>query len=402
MNRVVITGIGIVSPVGCTLNEFWSALVEGRSGIRPIQDIPTARLATAFAAQVLAYDPQARFGRKQANILDRFAQFAVSAARDAVSDAGLEIDEELALQVATIIGTGAGGLNTLDDAYYRLYGENALTLHPLTIPRFMGNAAASHVSVDLGLKGPAYSVASACASGTHAIGQAFHMVRSGTAPVAITGGAEACLSVGTIKAWEALRLLSSDTCRPFSKTRTGLVLGEGAAILVLEARHRAVARGASIYAELRGFGMSADAVDMLSPDPDGATRAIQAALRDAGADLESIDYVNAHGTGTTMNDRTEINVLRSVFGAHAGRLAISSNKGVLAHGLGAAGALEAAATALTLRHQIAPPTANFEEPDPECDLDVIPNTARQMSIRAALSNSFALGGLNAVLLFGRA
>src|SRR5208337_3090247 len=229
-------------------------------------------------------------------------------------------------------------------------------------------------------KGPAYSVASACASGTHAIGQAFHMVRSGTAPVAITGGAEACLSVGTIKAWEALRLLSSDTCRPFSKTRTGLVLGEGAAILVLEARHRAVARGASIYAELRGFGMSADAVDMLSPDPDGATRAIQAALRDAGADLESIDYVNAHGTGTTMNDRTEINVLRSVFGAHAGRLAISSNKGVLAHGLGAAGALEAAATALTLRHQIAPPTANFEEPDPECNLDVIPNTARQMPI----------------------
>ena len=402
MNRVVITGIGIVSPVGCTLNEFWSALVEGRSGIRPIQDIPTARLATAFAAQVLAYDPQAQFGRKQANILDRFAQFAVSAARDAVSDAGLEIDEELALQVATIIGTGAGGLNTLDDAYYKLYGENALTLHPLTIPRFMGNAAASHVSVDLGLKGPAYSVASACASGTHAIGQAFHMVRSGTAPVAITGGAEACLSVGTIKAWEALRLLSSDTCRPFSKTRTGLVLGEGAAILVLEARHRAVARGASIYAELRGFGMSADAVDMLSPDPDGATRAIQAALRDAGADLESIDYVNAHGTGTTMNDRTEINVLRSVFGAHAGRLAISSNKGVLAHGLGAAGALEAAATALTLRHQIAPPTANFEEPDPECNLDVIPNTARQMPIRAAISNSFAFGGLNAVLSFGRA
>jgi nodulation protein E len=402
MNRVVITGIGIVSPVGCTLNEFWSALVEGRSGIRPIQDIPTARLATAFAAQVLAYDPQCRFGRKQANILDRFAQFAVSAARGAVSDAGLKIDEELAPQIATIIGTGAGGLNTLDDAYYKLYGENALTLHPLTIPRFMGNAAASHVSVDLGLKGPAYSVASACASGTHAIGQAFHMVRSGTAPVAIAGGAEACLSVGTIKAWEALRLLSNDTCRPFSKTRTGLVLGEGAAILVLEARDRAVARGASIYAELRGFGMSADAVDMLSPDPDGAARAIQAALRDAGANPEEIDYVNAHGTGTTMNDRTEINVLRSVFGTHAGRLAISSNKGVLAHGLGAAGALEAAATALTLRHQIAPPTANFEEPDPECDLDVIPNTARQMPIRAAISNSFALGGLNAVLLFGRA
>ena len=402
MNRVVITGIGIVSSVGCVIDEFWSALVEGRSGIRPIQAVATERLTTSSAAQVLGYDATAQFGRKQANSLDRFAQFAVSAARDAVKDAGLKIDEELAPQVATIIGSGAGGLNTLDDAYYRLYGENAPTLHPLTIPRFMGNAAPSHVSLDLGLKGPAYSVASACASGAHAIGLAFQMVRSGSAPVAVAGGTEACLSVGTIKAWEALRILSNDTCRPFSKTRTGLVLGEGAAILVLEDRDRAVARGASPYAELRGFGMSSDAADMLSPDPDGAARAIRAALQDARADLEDVDYVNAHGTGTTMNDRTEISVLRSVFGAHAERLAISSNKGVLAHSLGAAGALEAAATALTLRDQIAPPTANFEVPDPECDLDVIPNTARPMPIRAAISNSFALGGLNAVLLLARA
>jgi nodulation protein E len=402
MNRVVITGMGIVSPVGCVIDEFWSALVEGRSGIRPIQTIATERLTTSFAAQVLAYDAIAQFGRKQANSLDRFAQFAVSAARDAVKDAGLKIDEELAPRVATIIGSGAGGLNTLDDAYYRLYGENAPTLHPLTIPRFMGNAAPSHVSLDLGLKGPAYSVASACASGAHAIGLAFQMVRSGSVPVAVAGGTEACLSVGTIKAWEALRILSNDTCRPFSKTRTGLVLGEGAAILVLEDRDRAVARGASLYAELRGFGMSSDAVDMLSPDRDGAARAIRAALQDARADLEDVDYVNAHGTGTTMNDRTEISVLRSVFGAHSERLAISSNKGVLAHSLGAAGALEAAATALSLRHQVAPPTANFEVPDPECDLDVIPNTARPMPIRAAISNSFALGGLNAVLLFARA
>ena len=402
MNRVVITGIGIVSPVGCVIDEFWSALVEGRSGIRPIQAVATERLTTSSAAQVLGYDATAQFGRKQANSLDRFAQFAVSAARDAVKDAGLKIDEELAPQVATIVGSGAGGLNTLDDAYYRLYGENALTLHPLTIPRFMGNAAPSHVSLDLGLKGPAYSVASACASGAHAIGLAFQMVRSGSAPVAVAGGTEACLSVGTIKAWEALRILSNDTCRPFSKTRTGLVLGEGAAILVLEDRDRAVARGASPYAELRGFGMSSDAVDMLSPDRDGAVRAIRAALQDARADLQDVDYVNAHGTGTTVNDRTEISVLRSVFGAHAERLAISSNKGVLAHSLGAAGALEAAATALTLRDQIAPPTANFEVPDPECDLDVIPNTARPMPIRAAISNSFALGGLNAVLLLARA
>jgi nodulation protein E len=402
MNRVVITGIGVVSPVGCTLDKFWSALVDARSGIRPIEGIATARLTSSLVAQVCQYDPQAHFGPKQANLMDRFAQFAVCAARAAVADAGLEIDEQLALQVATIVGSGAGGMTTLDDAYLKLYGENASRLHPLTVPRMMVNAAASHVSIDLGLKGPAYSVASACASGTHAIGQAFHMIRSGNVPIAITGGAEACLSVGTIKAWEALRVLSNDTCRPFSKTRSGLVLGEGAAILVLEARDRAISRGASIYAEVRGFGMSADAVGILSSDIDGSARAMRAALRDAGANPEDIDYVNAHGTGTAMNDSTEANAIRVVFGAQADFLAISSNKGVLGHGLGAAGALEAAATVLTLRNQVAPPTANFEEADPECNLDVIPNVARQMPIRAAITNSFAFGGLNAVLVFGLA
>jgi nodulation protein E len=329
-------------------------------------------------------------------------QFAISAARAAVSDASLTIDEQLALEIATIIGTGAGGQTTLDRAYFKLYGENSQKVHPMLIPRWMVNAAVCPVSIELGLKGPAYSVASACASGTHAIGQAFHMIRSGTTPVAIAGGTEACLSVGPIKAWEALRILSNNTCRPFSKTRSGLVLGEGAAILVLEARDRALARGAHIYAEVHGFGMSADAVDMLSPDHDGAVRAMRAALRDARVNLEDIDYVNAHGTGTTLNDRTETKALRTTFGAHANRLAVSSNKGVLAHGLGAAGALEAAATALTLHNQVAPPTANFEAADPECDLDVIPNVARRMPIRAAISNSFAFGGLNAVLVFGRA
>jgi nodulation protein E len=326
----------------------------------------------------------------------------VVAARAAVRDAGLEIDEELALEIATIIGTGAGGHITIDDSYFKLYGENAAKVHPLTIPRMMVNAAASQVSMDLGLKGPTFSTATACASGTHAIGQAFHMVRSGQAPVAIAGGTEACLTIGTLKAWEALRILSNDTCRPFSKNRSGLVLGEGAAILVLESRDRAIARGAPIYAELRGFGMSADAVDLISPDPDGAARAIRSALSDARTNAEDVDYVNAHGTGTTLNDRTETKALRSVFGKHADKLAVSSNKGVLAHGLGCAGALEAAATALSLHSQIAPPTANFEEKDPECDLDVVPNVARQMPIRAAISNSFAFGGLNAVLVLGKA
>jgi nodulation protein E len=402
MNRVVITGIGVVSPVGCGLNEFWSALVDGRSGIRAIENIPTQRLNTRIAAQVLDFDPNAYFEPKRANQLDRFSQFAVVAARAAVRDAGLDLDEELALQAATVIGTGAGGHITIDDSYFKLYAENAPKLHPLTIPRMMVNAAASQISMDLGLKGPTFTTATACASGTHAIGQAFQMVRSGQAPVAIAGGAEACLTVGTLKAWEALRILSNDTCRPFSKNRSGLVLGEGAAILVLETRERAVARGAPIYAELQGFGMSADAVDLISPDPDGAARAIRSALLDARINAEDVDYVNAHGTGTTLNDRTETKALRSVFGKHADKLAVSSNKGVLAHGLGCAGALEAAATALALHSQIAPPTANFEEKDPECDLDVVPNVARQIPIRSAISNSFAFGGLNAVLVLSRA
>ncbi len=402
MNRVVITGLGVVTPVGSTLDEFWQALVDARSGIRPIQNIATNRLSTANLAQVLDYDATAEFGPRKAQAWDRFVQFAVSSARAAVRDAGLTIDEKLALQIATIIGTGAGGQITLDEAYYKLYGESSQKVHPMLIPRWMVNAAACQVSIDLGAKGPAFTVATACATGTHAVGLAFQMVRSGAAPVAIAGGTEASLSVGPIKAWEALRILSDDTCRPFSKTRTGLVLGEGAATLVLEERGRAVARGAPIYAEILGFGMSADAVDMLAPDLDGAVRAIQMALQDARLNRDDIDYVNAHGTGTTLNDRTETRAVRAVFGAHADRLAVSSNKGVLAHALGAAGAMEAAATALSLRDQIAPPTANFEIPDPECDLDIVPNEARRMPIRAAISNSFAFGGFNAVLVLGHA
>jgi nodulation protein E len=402
MNRVVITGLGVVSPVGNTLDEFWSALVAGRSGIGPITIIPTERLTARVAAQVLDFDAAAHFDPKRIGLLDRFSQFVVIAARAAVRDARLTIDERLALEAATVIGSGVGGQNTMDDQFLRLYGQNSPRVHPFTVPRLMVNAAASHVSMDLGLKGPTYCVATACASGTHAIGQAFHMVRSGQAPIAIAGGSEACLTVGTIKGWEALRVLASDTCRPFSKNRSGLVLGEGAAIMVLEPRERAVARGAQIYAELLGFGMSADAADITTPDADGAARAMRAALKDAKAAPEQIDYVNAHGTGTTANDRTETIAVRAVFGASADRLAVSSSKAVLGHGLGAAGALELAATALAVRHQIIPPTANFEEADPECDLDVVPNVARPAPIGVAMSNSFAFGGLNAVLVIGPA
>jgi len=401
MNRVVVTGIGVASPVGLTLDKFWAALVEGRSGIRPITIVPTDRLNTRIAAQVDDFDP-ACFDPKFAHQLDRMSRFAVYAAREAMRDSGIVISEELALETATIIGNGAGGQNTLDDSYLRLYGQSAPRVHPLTVPRLMGNAAGSQVSIDLGLKGPGWTVTSACASAGHAIGQAFHMLRSGQVTMAVTGGTEACLTVGTIKGWEALRVLTADTCRPFSRTRSGIVLGEGAAMFVLERRDDAVKRGARIYAELTGFGMSTDAVDIVAADAGGASRAMTAALRDARLAPGDIDYINAHGTGTPLNDKTETEAIRRTFGADAGRLAVSSSKAVLGHSLGAAGAFEFAATALALQTQTIPPTANFQEPDPDCALDVVPNVARAAPLRHAMSNSFAFGGLNAVLVASRA
>jgi nodulation protein E len=402
MNRVVITGIGVVSPVGCTLEEFWPALVEGHSAIGPFSVARSERLGTRIAAQVSQFDPAQHFGSKQLGVLDRFSQFAVVAARAAVRDADLNITEQLALEMAAVIGNASAGQSTLDDSYFRLYFENSPRLHPLTIPRLMTSAAASQISMDLGLKGPTLCVGTACAAGTHAIGLAFHMLRSGQAPVAVAGGAEACLTVGTIKAWEALRVLSHDTCRPFSRTRSGLVLGEGAAVLLLEERTHALARGARVYAEILGFGMSADAGDITASDPNGAARAMRAALKDARRNAADVDYVNAHGTGTMQNDRSETAALRDVFGPDVRRIAVSSSKAVLGHGLGAAGALEMAVTALAVHRQTIPPTANFEEVDPDCDLDVVPNIARQAKVNIAMSNSFAFGGLNAVLLTSRA
>lgn len=402
MSRVVITGIGVVSPVGCTLEEFWPALVEGRSAIGPISVARSERLRTRIAAQVSSFDPASLFEPKRLDLLDRFSQFGVVAARAAVRDSGLEISEQLALEAATVIGSASGGQSTADDSYFKLYSENSPRLHPYTVPRLMMNAAASQVSMDLGLKGPTFCVATACAAGTHAIGLAFHMIRSGQAPIAVAGGAEACLTAGTIKAWEALRVLSQDTCRPFSRTRSGLVLGEGAAVLLLEERARALARGARVYAEILGFGMSADAYDITSSDANGAARAMRAALKDARRNTDDVNYVNAHGTGTAQNDRSETTALRDVFGSATRRLAVSSSKAVLGHGLGAAGAFEMAATALAVHRQTIPPTANFEEADPDCDLDVVPNVARQAKIKVAMSNSFAFGGLNAVLLASRA
>jgi nodulation protein E len=295
-----------------------------------------------------------------------------------------------------------GGQSTEDVGFQDLYKKGLNRVHPLTIPKTMANAGASHISMEFGITGPSFTFSTACASAAHAIGQAFWMVRSGMTDLAIAGGSEAPFSLGILKAWEAMRVVSTDTCRPFSKDRRGMILGEGAAMLVLEPMEAAQARGVRIHGELVGFGMSADAAHITQPSSEGAARAMRAALRDAGIAPDAVGYINAHGTGTAANDPTEMAAIRAVFGAHAGRLAVSSTKSMHGHALGASAALECVATALALRDGLLPPTANYREPDPECDLDVIPNQARAAQVEFALSNSFAFGGLNAVLALKRA
>ena len=401
MRRVVVTGVGMISPLGGTKDEFWQAICECRSAIAPLTTIRTEGLIVAIGAEIKGFDPSDHFEKSQLPLLDRFSQLALVAAREAIADSGLEFDDGLGARTATIIGTGAGAQNTLDDNYWRVYSEGAKRLHPLTIPRVMFNAPASHITMEHGLTGPAFAVASACSSTAHAVGQAFHMVRNGLADVAVTGGTEACITYGTMKGWEALRIMAIDTCRPFSKGRTGMVLGEGAGIYILEELEQARARGAEIYVEMAGLGMSSDAGNIVHPSADGAARAMRAALDDAGLEASEVGYVNAHGTGTTANDITETAALHMVFGDHAARLAVSSTKSMHGHALGAAAALELAAAILAVRDGILPPTANYTERDPQCDLDYVPNEAREAVIEAALTNSFAFGGLNAVLAVRR-
>ena len=397
MNRVVITGLGVVSAVGQSTGDYWDSLVAGRSGFAKATLGTTPQATDKLVGEVKNFDPAAHFDRSQLLLLDRVSQFAVVAAREAVKQSGIDLQGELAERTAAIIGTGSGGHTTVDDNFHRLYAEKAARLHPLTIPKAMISAPPSQVSLHLGIKGPAFAISSACASSTHAVGVAFHMVRSGSVSCAVTGGTEASITFGAMKGWEAMRIMSSDTCRPFSKDRKGMVIGEGAAVLVLETLEHAQARGADILAEVVGFGMSADAKDLTAPDPAGMARAITGALNDAKLSPEQIDYVNAHGTGTMANDLAETSALRSSFGAHAAKLAVSSTKSVVGHGLGAAGAMEFVAAIMSIRDGVAPPTMNYLGPDDGCDLDYVPNEARRMPVHAAISNSFAFGGLNAVL-----
>ncbi len=395
----MVTGVGVISALGENAAEFWNALIEGRSGIRPMQAVDRTQFRFPNGAEVQNYNPSKYFDEKEQSLLDRFAQFAVVAAREAVGDSGIEFTQALKERTAIVTGSCVGGQQTEDEGFVSLYKNGSPRVNPFTIPRIMGNGGASRISVEYGVVGPTYTVSTACSSANHAIGQAFWMVRSGMVDLALTGGSEAIFSMGFLKAWEAMRVVSPDTCRPFSKERRGIILGEGGAMLVLEPLEAAQARGAKIYGELVGFGMSSDAFHITQPNPDGAARAMRGALCDGGLQPEQIGYINAHGTATPTNDATETVSIRRVFGAHADRLAISSTKSMHGHALGAAGALEAVATLNALKFGILPPTANYMSADPACDLDVIPNTARKQKVEFAMSNSFAFGGLNAVLAF---
>jgi nodulation protein E len=397
MRRVAITGMGAICALGRNVREVAASLCQGRPGIGPIESADCSQLRFQNGAEVRGYRHQPYFEDRRADFLDRFAQFAVIAAREAVACASVEWTSELRERAAIITGSCVGGQSTEDVGFREVYKLGHNRVHPLTIPKTMANAGASHISMEFGITGPSYTISTACSSAAHAIGQAYWMIRGGSTDLAITGGSEAPFSFGILKAWEAMRVVSPETCRPFSRDRRGMILGEGAAMFVLEPLEAARARGAAVHAEIVGFGMSADANHITQPSAEGAARAMRAALRDAAIAPEQIGYVNAHGTATPANDVTETAAIRAVFGAHVDRLAVSSTKSMHGHALGAAAALECLATALALRDGVLPPTANFTELDPECDLDVIPNQARPAEVEYALSNSFAFGGLNAVL-----
>jgi nodulation protein E len=401
MRRVAVTGLGVVSALGPNRAAHFEGLREGRCGIGEIAIRDVERLSVRIGAAAKWFRSEEHFSKSEIALFDRTTQFALLAAREAFADAGLEVDEALAPRAGCVLGTALNGMETVDSNYRAVFEEGKNRVHPFVVPRLMTNAGASQISMAHNLKGPSWTVTTACASSNHAIGQAVTAIRGGAADVVVTGGAEAPLFFGVIKAWEGLRVLSRDGCRPFCATRNGMVQGEGAAILILEEMERARARGARIWGEIAGVGASADAGDIVQPSLDGATRAIRAALEDARMAPEEVGYVNAHGTATAANDRTEAAAIRAVFGAATDALSVSSTKSMHGHCIGGAGALEMAATLMALTEGVIPPTIGMVEPDPDCPIDATPNAAREKPVRAALSNAFAFGGLNAVLAVRR-
>ncbi len=401
MKRVVITGAGTINPLGHDVPATLASMKAGTCGIGPLDVRDLDRLMVRIGAQVRDYAPEAHFNRQQLSLYDRFTQFTLLAARQAIAQAGLTFTGELADRSGVVLGTSGGGLTTQDENYRAVYEEGKNRVHPFVVPKLMNNAAASHVSMEFNLRGPTFTVATACASSNHAMGQAYGMVRAGLCTAMITGGSEAMLCFGGVKAWEGLRVMSKDACRPFSATRNGMVQGEGAGLYVFEEYEHARARGADILAEVLGFAATSDAADIVMPSKHGAARAMAGALRDGGIARDRVGYINAHGTGTAANDKTECAAVADVFGPQADRLLISSTKSMHGHLIGGTGAVELLACLMALREGVIAPTIGYEEPDPECALDVVPNEAREAEVDVVLSNAFAFGGLNAVIALGR-
>ena len=401
MKRVVITGAGTINALGHNVQDTLEAMREGRCGIGELDFRNVERVAIRIGGQVRDFETEGRFNRQQMTLYDRYTQFTLAAAQEAITQSGIEFTGDIADRSGVVLGTAGGGVSTWDDNYRSIYEGGKNRVHPLVVPKLMNSAAASHVSMEYNLRGPSFTVSTACASSNHAMAQAYDMVRSGMAPAMVTGGSESMLCLGGIKAWEGLRVMSKDACRPFSANRNGMVQGEGAGVLVFEEYDQARARGATILAEVLGYAMSSDASDIVMPSKQGAARAIAGALRNARVNAEDVGYVNAHGTGTAANDRTECAAVADAFGSHANNLMISSTKSMHGHLIGGTGAVELLACIMALRDGIIAPTIGYEEPDPECALDVVPNLAREAPVSVAMSNAFAFGGMNAVLVLGK-
>ena len=402
--RVVVTGLGAVTPIGTTVAEMWQSMKEGKSGTSALGGFPLDDLKILIAAQIKDFDHKSRLKHFQRDriitLADRYSWFAAVAADEAVRQSGLKTPFEKPYRAACIVGSGAGGLTTYESAYRDLFIHNKRATHPLTLLRIIGSSAAAHVGIEFNVKGPTFATCSACSTATHAIGIARDYVRDGIVDVAIAGASESVINYGTMKAWQALHVLSPEGCFPFSKKRNGTVLGEGAGILVLESLEHAKARGATILAELCGYGMASDSQDMVKPTVEGPSVAMQMAIDDAGIAPSKIQYLNAHGTATADNDINETRAIKNVFGDHAYKLAVSSTKSMTGHPLGAGGGIEAAACIKAMQEQWVPPTIGLDEPGEGCDLDYVPNKGRPMKVDYTMSNSFAFGGLNAVLVFG--
>jgi 3-oxoacyl-[acyl-carrier-protein] synthase II len=408
--RVVVTGLGLVSPLGTGVEKNWQAILEGRSGIRKITRFATDGFPSRIAGEVPDFKAEDFVESKEIKKMDLFIQFALGAATMAMEDSGLQIEGEFANEVGVIIGVGLCGIDTIEATHKALLDGGPRKISPFFIPKVISNLAAGHIAIRYGAKGVNWTPTSACASGTHAIGEAFHLIRRGLQDAVIAGGAEACitpLGVGGFAAMKALSTRNDEperASRPFDKERDGFIVGEGAGVLILEERGQALKRGAKIYAEVIGYAANGDAHHMTAPSPDGegAARCMRLALKDAGVTPSDIDYINAHGTSTEYNDANETTAIKTVFGEHAAKVAVSSTKSMTGHLLGAAGAVEGVYSALALYHGVLPPTINYEIPDPACDLDYVPNKARKADIKVALSNSFGFGGTNACAIFRRA